>query len=93
MRDRDHLAERLEVAFGRRGNRRIRREGRISGRHGPRRVQGELRLEIDRLFGPQRPVVVEHSDARRRRHVVLAGGIGHGAHERDDARPGCAVVP
>ena len=93
MGKRDDLRECLQVTLGRRGNGRVRRQGWILRRHGPGRVQGEDRLEIERLFGPQRAVVVEDRNAVTWRDVVLAGRVGHGLDERDDARPGRAVIP
>ena len=56
-------------------------------------VDQEEGLEVHRLLGPQRAVVVEHRDAFGHRHEVRRAGRRHALDEGDDGllRPG--VVP
>ena len=57
---------------------RVRRDQRLDA------VQGEGELDVERLLGPERPIVVEDGDPRRRRHVVGTVLIGHRLDERED---------
>ena len=56
-------------------------------------IEREGELEIDRLLGPQRAVVVEHRDARGRRYEILAAFRGDARDEVQDGLFGRAVVP
>jgi hypothetical protein len=56
-------------------------------------VDGEEKLKIDRLLGPQRAVVVERSDALGHRHKVRRAFLGHPFDEGDDRLFRCGVVP
>jgi hypothetical protein len=56
-------------------------------------IEDEGELEVDRLLGPERPVVVEGGDALLGRHELRAGAIGHRLDEREDALLGGAIVP
>jgi hypothetical protein len=54
---------------------------------GPKRlhsIERERELEIDRLFGPERAVVVERGDPFRGRHEVRASLPRHARDEVDD---------
>jgi hypothetical protein len=93
VRDRDDLTERLQVALGGRSASRVRREGRILGRHGFDGAHGESGLEVDRLLGPERAVVVENCDSSPGCDVVLPRGIGDGLNEREEACLDRALVP
>ena len=84
---------RLQVALEQRRVGLLRLPLRVLRRQRLDAVAHEERLEVHRLLGPQRAVVVEHRDALGRRHEVLAAGLGDGRDEGDDARLGGAVVP
>ena len=56
-------------------------------------VQGEGELDVERLLGPERPIVVEDGDARWRRHVVWPLLSGHRLDEREDAPLRLTIVP
>ena len=56
-------------------------------------VEGERELEIHRLLGPQRAVVVEHGDAFGGRHEIRSGVLGDAPDEIDDRFLCRAVVP
>ena len=49
-------------------------------------VDREDELEVDRLLGPQRAVIVEGGDALGHRHEVGAAGRRHPRHEVEDRR-------
>jgi hypothetical protein len=56
-------------------------------------VEDECNLKVRRLFRPQRAIVVERSDALRRRHEVGAAFLGHVSDEIDDCASCGAFVP
>ena len=56
-------------------------------------VEREGKLEVHRLLGPQRAVVVEHGDACGWRHVVGASVRRHPRDEGREGLPGGPVVP
>ena len=56
-------------------------------------VESERELEIHRLLGPQRAVVVEHGDAFRLGHKLLAARRGYTLHEVHNGAFGCTVSP
>ena len=60
---------------------------RVLGRERPDPVQREGDLEIDRLLGPERAVVVEDSDALGRRHEVGPRHACDEVQERPLRRP------
>jgi hypothetical protein len=51
-------------------------------------IDGEQELEVERLLGPQRSVVVEDGDALGLGHEVGACRVGHPVHEVEDRVPG-----
>ena len=56
-------------------------------------VERERELDVHRLLGPQRAVVVEHGDALGGRHVAGRALLRHLGDEGDDRLPGRTVVP
>ncbi len=52
-------------------------------------VKGESELEVERLLGPQGPVIVKNRDPFFRRHEVVARTRG-GINEQDDGLLGSA---
>ena len=56
-------------------------------------VEGKSKLEIDRLLGPERPVIIEGGNPLRLRHEVLAIGHGDAVDEIHDGLFGFAVIP
>ena len=63
------------------------------GRERLHAVQREEQLEIHRLLGPERAVVVEDGDALGRRHEVGRALLRHLLDKRDDGLLRLAVVP
>ncbi len=61
--------------------------------HRPDPVKGEGNLEVDRLFRPERAVVVERGDAFCCRHKIRAAFARHASDEVDDGFLGGALVP
>ena len=84
---------RLDVALQHRRERLLRFPLGVLRRQRLHAVEREDELEVHRLLGPQRAVVVEGGDALARRHVILAAGFDDRCHEGDDARLGMARVP
>jgi hypothetical protein len=70
-----------------------RRPLRMERRERPDPVDREQELEIRRLLGPQRSVVVEHRDAVGRRDISRGPLGGDPLDEVHDRRPRGAVVP
>ncbi len=62
-------------------------------RQGRDPIHGESDLEVDRLLGPQRAVVVEDGDALLGQDVVGAFLGGDALHEIQDRLLGRGVVP
>ena len=56
-------------------------------------VESERDLEVHRLLGPQRAVVVEHGDPLRGRHEILACRVRRRLDEVEDARLDRTFVP
>src|SRR4029453_6839730 len=56
-------------------------------------VEREEELKIHRLFGPERAVVVEYSDAFGGRDVIGRAFLSYFGNEVHDGCFGCAVVP
>jgi len=56
-------------------------------------IERVLDLEVDRLLGPQRTVVVEGGDPLRERDVIGAALACDAADEIDDGPLGAAFVP
>jgi len=56
-------------------------------------VEGESKLKVQRLFRPERAVVVERSDAFFRHDVIRAAGARHARYKVDDPCFGRAIVP
>ena len=56
-------------------------------------VDREEELEVDRLLGPERAVVVENGDAPRRRHELRSALLGDLLDEIDNGGLGFAVLP
>jgi len=66
---------------------------RILRRHRLGAIEREGKLEIERLFGPQRAVIVECRDALLGRHEVRPALRGHARDKVGDGFFRCAVVP
>ena len=66
---------------------------RVPRRHRPDFVEGESQLEIERLFAPQRAVIVECGDAQLGRHEIRRARCGHAGYEVGDGFLHRAVVP
>jgi hypothetical protein len=56
-------------------------------------VEGEGELDIERLLGPERPVVVEGGDALRWRHEIRSALLRHAGNKVEDRGFRRAVVP
>ena len=56
-------------------------------------VEREIKLHWQRLFAPERAVIVKRGDALRHRHEVRRAGCGNLRDKRDDRPLGFAVVP
>ena len=56
-------------------------------------VEDENRLEIQRLFGPERAVVVEDGDAFGGRNEVRRAVLRHLLDEGEDGFLRCGVIP
>ena len=56
-------------------------------------IERERDLHVDGLLGPERPVVVEHGDALRRRHEIGSALARHALDELDDRPLRSALVP
>jgi hypothetical protein len=66
---------------------------RVLRREGLHAVERELELEVNRLLGPERAVVVERGDPFRRGHEVLPAGRRDTPDEAYDRAFGRPVVP
>jgi hypothetical protein len=73
--------------------RRLRPPVRVPRRQRLDPVDREHDLEIHRLLGPQRAVIIERGDARLDRDEVCAARRGHARHEIGDRFLHRAVVP
>ena len=101
VRGHGHLEERVLAARERRLHVALqhRREGllvrplRVLRGERPDPIEDEERLEVHRLLGPQRAVVVEYGDALGRRHVAGHALPRDRLQERDDRPSGRTVVP
>ena len=63
------------------------------GRQRLHAVEGEGELRVDRLFEPERAVIVEGGDAVFDRYVIAAFRLAYLGHEVDDGLLGGPVVP
>jgi hypothetical protein len=70
-----------------------RAERRIARRHLADAPKQEVGLHGQRLFAPERAVVVEHRDALRGGEVIAPADVGHPFDELDDRPFGRTVVP
>ncbi len=66
---------------------------RVLGRERLHPIEREGDLDVDRLLGPQRAVVIESGDALRGGHEVRASLRSDARHEADDGLLRRAVVP
>ena len=80
----------FHVAPEQRGERLLRFPFRMPGRKLPDAIQHEEELEVHRLLGPERAVVVEDRDAFGRRHKVRPAVL---RHLRDEVRDGFLCRP
>jgi hypothetical protein len=83
----------FQVAFEQRRERLLVLPFGVLGHESLHSVDREEKLEIHRLLGPQRAVVVEHGDALFGRNELLARLVRDCLHECDDARLRRAFVP
>ena len=84
---------RLHVVFQQPLERLLRLPFGVFGREGLDAVEGERDLEVHRLLGPQRAVVVEHGDAVGGCDEAGRTGRRHVGDEPDDRRLRRALVP
>ena len=87
------FGQRLHVAFDRCLERLLVLPLRMLGRHRLDAVEREGQLEVHRLLGPQRAVVVEGGDALGGRHEIRPALPRNAGDEIDDRLLGGAVVP
>jgi hypothetical protein len=66
---------------------------RVLGRQLLHAVKGEKELDLKRLLAPERPIVVERGDARRRRHELGASRLRHTRDKAEDRGFRRSVVP